>query len=120
MAKRIQRKRTKDYSQPLGTIYVGRPTKWGNPFKLTPDGWIMYKSENRTLLNPWIYWSVSGGFTMKDIIELYELWITDQLHYKSDVRVPPDPKELRGANLSCWCPLDKPCHADILLKYANQ
>lgn len=125
MATRIQRKRTKDYTQPLGTIYVGRPTKWGNPFKLTPDGWIMYKSENRTLLNPWVYWSASGGFVINDIIDLYELWLTDQLYYKSDLRVPPDLKELKGANLSCWCGIvDKnnryiPCHADILLSLAN-
>lgn len=29
-------------------------------------------------------------------------------------------KELAGKNLMCWCPLDKPCHADILLRIANQ
>lgn len=119
MATRIQRKRTKDYTQPLGTIYVGRPTKWGNPFKLTPDGRIMYKSEDRTLLDPWVYWSVSGGYTIKDVVELYELWLTGKLH-KMGLCMPPDPKELKGGNLSCWCPLDKPCHADILLKYANK
>jgi len=28
-------------------------------------------------------------------------------------------EELRGKNLACWCPLDKPCHADILLELAN-
>lgn len=120
MAKRIQRKRTKDYKQPLGTIYVGRPTKWGNPFKLTPDGWIMYKSENRTILDPWVYWSVCGTFTIQDIVELYETWLIGSLKFKTDLPTPPDARQLRGANLSCWCPLDKPCHADILLKYANQ
>jgi hypothetical protein len=26
---------------------------------------------------------------------------------------------LRGYSLACWCPLDKPCHADVLLKLAN-
>jgi len=30
--KRIQRKRTKGYKSPPNTIYVGRPSKWGNPF----------------------------------------------------------------------------------------
>jgi hypothetical protein len=29
---RIQRKRTKGWCMPPNTIYVGRPTKWGNPF----------------------------------------------------------------------------------------
>lgn len=28
-------------------------------------------------------------------------------------------KELAGKNLACWCPLDQPCHADVLLKLAN-
>jgi hypothetical protein len=26
---------------------------------------------------------------------------------------------LRGKNLACWCALDKPCHADVLLELAN-
>lgn len=29
-------------------------------------------------------------------------------------------KELRGKNLACWCDLDKPCHADVLLRLANE
>lgn len=29
-------------------------------------------------------------------------------------------KELRGKNLACWCPKGQPCHADILLKLANE
>jgi hypothetical protein len=120
MAKRLQRKRTKDYTQPLGTVYVGRPTKWGNPFKLTRDGWIMYKSTARHLLDPWVYWSVSGGFTTEDIIELYEKWLVGYFYQGYALPIHPDPKELKGANLSCWCPLDKPCHADILLKLANK
>ena len=27
---------------------------------------------------------------------------------------------LRGKNLACWCPFDQPCHADVLLKIANE
>jgi len=30
--KRIQRKRTKGWRMPDNTVYVGRPSKWGNPF----------------------------------------------------------------------------------------
>ena len=30
------------------------------------------------------------------------------------------PEELRGKNLACWCPLDQPCHADVLLELANR
>lgn len=28
--------------------------------------------------------------------------------------------DLRGKNLACWCALDKPCHADVLLELANR
>jgi hypothetical protein len=27
--------------------------------------------------------------------------------------------ELRGRDLACWCPLDEPCHADVLLEIVN-
>ena len=26
----------------------------------------------------------------------------------------PDLAELRGKDLACWCPLDQPCHAEVL------
>src|SRR3972149_2913182 len=32
MPRRIQRKRTKGWRMPANTVYVGRPTKWGNPY----------------------------------------------------------------------------------------
>ena len=35
-------------------------------------------------------------------------------------REPPDVSILRGKDLACWCPLDQPCHADVLLELANQ
>jgi hypothetical protein len=28
-------------------------------------------------------------------------------------------RELRGRDLACYCPLDGPCHADVLLEVAN-
>ena len=28
-------------------------------------------------------------------------------------------EHLRGRDLACWCPLDEPCHADVLLAVAN-
>jgi hypothetical protein len=27
---------------------------------------------------------------------------------------------LRGRDLACWCPLDQPCHAEVLLRRANR
>ena len=34
-------------------------------------------------------------------------------------RIRENLPELRGKNLACWCALDKPCHADVLLEIAN-
>jgi hypothetical protein len=28
--------------------------------------------------------------------------------------------ELRGRDLACYCPLDEPCHADVLIEVANE
>jgi hypothetical protein len=28
-------------------------------------------------------------------------------------------QQLRGADLACYCPLNEPCHADVLLEVAN-
>jgi hypothetical protein len=40
-----------------------------------------------------------------------------------DVSVYPPREEIRaqlaGHDLACWCPLDGPCHADVLLEIAN-
>ena len=101
---------------PENCKYVGRPTKWGNPFKLTDDGWILCKSKNRTIFDPWIYWSVAGGFVLDDIIELYEMWISGKLIHYDYLPTPPDVEELKGKDLSCFCNLSQPCHVDVLIK----
>lgn len=88
---RIQRKRTKGWKMPENTIYVGRPTEWGNE------------------------WRPKTGRTIEDCVRFYAAkykWVK-----KSEIKRVK--KELGGKNLACWCPLDKPCHADVLLKIAN-
>jgi len=108
---------------PENSVYVGRPTKWGNPFRLDPDGAIMYYSVNRKILDPWIYWSVSGGFGIDDILQLYKAWITGKLEFKGIYKRPlppiPDISELKGKDLACWCPLHQKCHVDVLIKLLN-
>lgn len=116
---RIQRKRVKGWKMPVNCMYVGRPTKWGNPFKLTKDGWIMYYKAGKVIGNPWCYWSVCGKFSLLDIVELYEKWLTGEVK-RDYLPVPPNVAELNGKNLACFCKIGDPCHADVLLKLANK
>jgi hypothetical protein len=46
-----------------------------------------------------------------EAVALYREWITPRV---DEVRV-----QLAGRDLCCWCPLDRPCHADVLLELAN-
>jgi hypothetical protein len=118
--KRIQRSRKKGYKTPENTVYVGRPSKFGNPFRLTPDGYIQCYSIGRMIFNPWIMWSHTDGFESKDIVALYDQWLNGKLKVIAPyLPTPPDYSVLKGKDLSCWCPLDQPCHADVLLKLAN-
>jgi hypothetical protein len=97
MPQRIQRKRTKGWKMPPNTVYVGRPTKWGNPY--VPD--VYDERGRRECVSEYRkhFWRQNGRWHF-DISEL-------------------DITELRGKDLACWCPLDQPCHADILLEIAN-
>jgi hypothetical protein len=114
---RVQRQRKKGYKTPENTKYVGRPTKFGNPFRLTKDGYIQVYSKNIKFFDKWIMWSISGGFEQKDIVELYEIWIKGNLQKKHPyLPTPPQLDELKGKNLSCFCSLNIPCHVDILLQ----
>lgn len=89
--KRIQRKRSKGWRMPENTVYVGRPTQWGNPFSTATEfrEWLAFK------INP------DAGREQRAAI----LW-----NYE----------KLRGKNLACWCSLDCACHADVLLELANK
>jgi hypothetical protein len=101
--KRIQRKRTKGYKSPKGSIYVGRPTEWGNPFTVGCDAWRF---------------SIHVPFWHPENIEQ----VLADYRYLCKMMLYADPKwlaPLRGKDLSCWCNEEDSCHADILLELAN-
>jgi hypothetical protein len=120
---RIQRKRTKGWKMPENTVYVGRPTKWGNPIRLNGDNIYINASHRRKILDPWVWHTLGDA---EDVVYLYEkLWdgtvfTNFDLNYLADQIKKLDLSELNGKNLACFCPLDKPCHADILLELANK
>lgn len=97
--KRIQRKRTKGWRMPEGAVYVGRPSKWGNPTD-TAEG---YRRWLDGLTPCWI----ENGETLNQT-EALRLWILEHIH------------ELRGKDLMCWCKPGSDCHADVLLEMANE
>lgn len=44
--RRIQRLRAKGWRMPPSAVYVGRPTRWGNPFRLlNEEGWPLIVDE---------------------------------------------------------------------------
>lgn len=70
-------------------VYIGRPSQWGNPFVIGPDG------------------------TREEVIAKYEEWLTKQPDLIEKAKV-----ELKGKTLGCFCsPLG--CHGDVLLKFTN-
>lgn len=92
---------------PSNTIYVGRPGRWGNPFKVGEE----YVRERM---------SAGGGqktgivVDAEHAVRLFRRFTARQTQFHIDAY-----RELRGKNLACFCPLDQPCHADVLLEIAN-
>jgi hypothetical protein len=103
--RRIQMKRTKGWRKPEGAVYVGRPTRWGNPYVV---GGVYVRGWNNPLSTD--YGHVEDAAMA---VRLYRRWLFNAR--RSEGLVP----ELRGKDLACWCPLDQPCHADVLLELAN-
>ncbi|WP_195167634.1 DUF4326 domain-containing protein [Mycobacteroides abscessus] len=99
MPQRIQRKRVKCWRMPEGAKYVGRPTIYGNPFRVGTNeelGEVLDAARAADFFRAWF--------------REPEAWVLPK---------PPLLDELRGHDLACWCPLDSPCHADVLLELAN-
>ena len=121
--KRIQRKRIKGWKMPDNTISVTRPSDYGNPFKIGHH-YIKGGGGIPRLGLQFIYTEAYDGYqdetytTIKTIEESLE-WYKWYVSTWSVGEIDKIKKELKGKDLACWCPLDKPCHADILIKLVN-
>lgn len=91
--KRIQLSRKRGWRMPLNTVMVSRPSRWGNPFKTNG-----YEHGKR-----------------QEVVNRFAEMVFGDDEYKAEIK-----RWLRGKNLACWCPLNQPCHAEILLKIANE
>lgn len=91
MPERVQLRRTKGWRLPPDTITVARPSRWGNPFRVTPTR------------------------TAAGAVAAFRTWMLGRLADDDG-----DPlAELRGKHLACWCRPGEPCHAEVLLELAN-
>lgn len=90
---RVQRRRTKGWRMPPNTVYVGRPTPWANPYRVSVWG----SAEKAVAV-------------FREMVTAVDGWSD----FRADAR-----RHLRGKNLACWCPPGQPCHADVLLEIAN-
>jgi len=114
MPKRIQRKRSKGWRMPENTVYVGRPSKWGNPYRIG-ENYTDDVFEDGKLVEILSWDSIDA----KTAAQFFEEAITKK-YPAVKIMVSEIVAELRGKDLACWCPLDKPCHADVLLRLANK
>ncbi len=90
MPQRFQRSRRKGARLPPSVVVVTRPTKWGNPHSLE--------------------------LGRAEAVRRYR---EDLLAGRLLITVADVKQQLRGADLACYCPLNEPCHADVLLEVAN-
>jgi hypothetical protein len=101
--KRIQLCRKKGFKLPTNTVVVSRPSIFGNPHAVTPHlislcgSKVEAQQASVSAYSDWLSGSAAGD------------------EVKTLAR-----QKLRGKNLACWCKPGEPCHADVLLKIANQ
>ena len=77
--------------QRAGAVYVGRPSKWGNPFVMKDNS------------------AAERG----RVIDEYRHYLSERPALCEAAR-----RELRGKDLICWC-APRACHADVLIEVAN-
>lgn len=114
---RVQRQRTKGWRKPEGAVYVGRGSRWGNPLMVC-EMWPTAEqvvSLFRDLVAAGEAWWTSDEGTRWEQRNRWRL----EAHEREWLNSEAIRAELAGKDLMCWCPLHKPCHADVLLELAN-
>lgn len=106
MPERIRLSRAKGWRKPPNAVVVARPTLWGNPFVVGRDGTAAECVARYVLL-------ASGLIDLGRRQPHPDHQIRALKHIRAQIDV------LRGKDLACWCPLNKACHADVLLRLAN-
>lgn len=123
---RLQRKRgfkLQEVSRALNgleAVNVQRPTKWGNPYPAAIYGRDMaVMLYERTVRGIWWCGLIPANWSDEQAVDAYEAH-SQWLARMGEHPIGAARRELRGKNLACWCSIDKPCHADVLLELANK
>lgn len=98
---------------PPNTVKVDRSTKWGNPFVKHSDARPFERSLAVTLFSDLL--REAGAWWPTPMP-----WPKGKMPAKPATTVDDVRRELRGKHLACWCPPGTPCHADVLLRIANE
>ncbi|OON59744.1 hypothetical protein B0920_20905 [Massilia sp. KIM] len=103
---RVQLSRKKGWRMPPNTISVARPGRWGNPFSVLPE-LAPGTPVGRYVAMP----------NVEEAVAAFRRWLEED---PAGRRLAEEAKaQLAGRNLACWCPLDGPCHAQVLLELVN-
>ena len=117
---------------PANTQSVTRPGKWGNPLKLEYEQIFIDASYRRKELDPWVFLCFGDE---DDLVKMFEYPVTgdqsvcpglhlllpdEDLEFWRNHFDQLDLNELKGKDLACFCSPGKKCHAEVLLKLANQ
>jgi hypothetical protein len=111
MPNRVQLQRVKGWRMPANTRKVDRTTIFGNPFDSV-------KRDTGDAVRNHRLW-LTGVLTNEQLVAQYPNIVAKHLIARRR-RVLETLAQLRGMNLACWCPPARPCHADLLLKLANE
>lgn len=109
---RVQLSREKGWRMPPNTVKVDRTTRWGNPWRVWQDAdgdWMCSSPQGHIPVT-----SKANGIGLAVLLHAQ-----DETRQAAFIGGGSRIVELHGKNLACWCRLDQPCHADILLKLAN-
>lgn len=111
MPERLQRRRTAGWRAPVGAKYVGRGTRFGNPFVVGQDAYD--RAHATSLYREWLE---------HNSYNVHPPNISPEQRQAMDDRrdwILEHAAELAGLPLMCWCPSDQACHADVLLELSN-
>ena len=126
--RRVQLQRTRGWRKPDNTVVVARPSLWGNPWSLhsiretygltgeTARRWAVERY--RRELEHFGLLADYGAVVSE--AKWNEAWDLIRVELEATSMADAAPRMLGGKNLACWCPLDQPCHADVLLELANK